>query len=116
MEPSVQSRRTFGAQALGSLLSLSLLETVCRYDLFADEIRGNAIRWLADVNQLGHDLQGQQLEQLAWQKKVEELLVQVDMPDLLKLIDFDRLTSAISFAERGERSLRFSFPKVEGVP
>ncbi|MEX0979101.1 MAG: hypothetical protein WDZ48_09630 [Pirellulales bacterium] len=116
MEHDTQSRRTFNAQALGSLLTFSLLETLCRYDLFADEIRPNAIRWLADVNQLGADLKGQKLEQLAWQKKVEELLPQVDMTALLELIDFERLTSKISFAERGERSLRLSFPKVEGVP
>jgi hypothetical protein len=116
MESSNQSRRSFNAQALTSLLSLSLLETLCRHDLFADEVRPNAIRWLADVNQLGHDLKGQKLEQLAWQKKVEELLVQVNLPDLLKLIDFDRLTSNVDFADRGERSLRFTFPKVEGVP
>lgn len=116
MESSTQSRRTFNAQALGSLLTFSLLETLCRYDLFAHEIRPNAIRWLADVNQLGADLKGQKLEQLAWQKKVEELLPQVDMRALLELIDFERLTSKVRFAERGERSLRLTFPKVEGVP
>ena len=111
METATQSRRRFNQQALGSLLTLSLLETLCRYDLFADEIRPAAIGWLTDVNQLGHDLQGQKLEQLAWQKKVEELLAQVNLPDLLKLIDFDRLTANVKFAERGERSLRFSFPQ-----
>jgi hypothetical protein len=116
MESSTQSRRAFNAQTLGSLLTFSLLETLCRYDLFADEIRPNAIRWLADVNQLGADLKGQKLEQLAWQKKVEELLPQVDMTALLELIDFERLTSQVKFAERGERSLRLTFPKIEGVP
>lgn len=110
------SRRNFNQQALGSLLTFSLLETLCRYDLFADEVRPNAIRWLADVNQLGTDLRGQTIDQQSWQRKVEELLVQVNLPDLLALIDFDRLTANVSFAERGERSLRFSFPKVEGVP
>jgi hypothetical protein len=110
------SRRGFNQQALGSLLTFSLLETLCRHDLFADEIRPNAIRWLTDVNQLGRDLQGEKLDQLAWQKKVQELLVQVNLPDLLEMIDFERLTSGVSFADRGERSLRFSFPKVEGVP
>jgi hypothetical protein len=116
MENSTHSRRSFNSQALGSLLTFSLLETLCRHDLFADEIRPNAIRWLADVNQLGRDLQGEKLEQVAWQKKVEELLTQVNMPDLLKLIDFDRLTANVNFAERGERSLRLTFPKIEGVP
>jgi hypothetical protein len=116
METSSPTRRGFNQQALGSLLSLSLLETLCRYDLFAAEVRPQAIRWLSDVNELGRDLQGQKLEQLAWQKKVEELLVRLNLNDVLKLIDFDRLTANVNFAERGERSLRFSFPKVEGVP
>ena len=116
MERTTTSRREFTQQALGSLLTFSLLETLCRHDLFADEVRGGVEPWLADVNQLGCDLQGQKLEQLEWQKKVEELMVRVNLDSLLKLIDFDRLTANIQYAERGERSLRFSFPKVEGVP
>ena len=116
METTNQSRRSFNAQALGSLLTFSLLETLCRYDLFADDIRPDAIRWLNGVDQLGKDLKGQELEQILWQQKVEELLPQVNLAELLRLIDFDRLTANVSFAERGERSLRFSFPKVEGVP
>jgi hypothetical protein len=116
METGIQSRRSFNSQALGSLLTLSLLETVCRYDLFADEIRPGALGWLADVNQLARDLKGQKLEQVAWQQKVEELTARASLPDVLKLIDFDRLTANVNFAERGERSLRVSFPSVEGVP
>jgi hypothetical protein len=38
------------------------------------------------------------------------------LPDLLSLIDFDRLTDSVKFAERGERSVRLTFPKVEGLP
>lgn len=110
------TRREFGAGALGSLVTFSLLEMLCRHDLFAAEIRPDAIRWLAGVNELGQDLKGHKLDQLTWQKKVEELLPAVDMPSLLTLIDFERLTANVSFAERGERSLRFTFPKVEGVP
>ncbi len=116
MEPAKQSRRSFNARALGSLLTFSLLETLCRYDLFADEIRPDAIRWLDGVNRLGRDLKGQELEQIAWQQKVEELLPSIDMTSLLELIDFDRLTSNLKFVDNGARSLRFKFPKVEGLP
>ena len=116
METSTHSRRIFNQQALGSLLTFSLLETLCRHDLFAAEVRPAAIDWLNDVNQLGHDLHGQELEQLAWQKKIEELLARVNLSDLLKLIDFDRLAANVDFAPRGERSVRFRFPQVEGVP
>lgn len=110
------TRRSFNQQALVSLLTFSLLETLCRYDLFAAEVRPGAVKWLSDVNQLGRDLKGQQIDQQAWQKKIEELLAQVNLDDVRELIDFERLSSNVDFAERGERSLRFSFPKVEGVP
>jgi hypothetical protein len=110
------TRRGFNQQALGSLLTFSLLETLCRYDLFADEVRPAALRWLGDVNQLGLDLKGQRIDQRAWQQKIEELLARADLNDVLQLVDFERLRSNVQFAERGERSLRFSFPKVEGVP
>ena len=116
MENSPQTRRAFGAQTLGSLLTFSLLETLCRYDAFAAEARPSAVRWVAGVNELGRDLKGRSLDQLTWQAKVEELLPQVDMAGFLELIDFDRLTSRVAFAERGERSLRPVFPKVEGLP
>ena len=79
MASPLSSRREFNPQALGSLLTFSLLETVCRHDLFADEIRPNAIRWLGEVNQLGNDLKGEKLEQPAWQKKIEELLPKLDI-------------------------------------
>src|SRR5258708_2732518 len=114
MDSSTFSRRAFNAQALGSLLVYSLLETRCCHDWFATEVRPNTDAWLADVNQLAQDLKGQKLEQVAWQKKVAELMEQVNLDELLKMIDFDRLTANVNFAERGERSMRFSFPKVEG--
>lgn len=116
MDSPTQSRRAFGAQALGSLLTFSLLETLSRYDLFAAEIRPDAARWLTDVNELGRDLKDREIDQLTWQKKVEELLPQLDMPSLLELVDFDRLTAKVDFVERGARSLRPHFPKVEGLP
>jgi hypothetical protein len=116
MENRIASRRTFNAQALGSLLTYSLLETVCRHDLFAEEIRPGAAAWVAEVNQLARDLKGEKLDQAAWQKKVEELMARVNLGDLLKLIDFERLSANVIFADRGERSLRLTFPKVEGIP
>jgi hypothetical protein len=110
------SRRSFTKQTLGTLLTWSLLETVCRHDSFADEVRPITAKWLADLDQLGREAQGQKLKQVEWQKKVEELYARVDLPDLLQFIDFDRLTHNIELVDNGARSLRFAFPEVEGLP
>ena len=110
------TRRQFNQQALGSLLTFSLLETLCQCDAFADEVKPITLQWLRDVNQLGWDVKGQKIPQLDWQKKIEELFVKVDLSDLLRLVDFDRLTANVQPPDHGARSLRIKFPQVEGVP
>jgi hypothetical protein len=92
------------------------LETLFAGDAFADSIKPVAAKWLADLNQLGNDVKDKKLEQIAWQKKVEELFAQCNLPDLLKFIDFDKLTNNVKFRDHGELSLRAKFPAVEGLP
>jgi hypothetical protein len=112
----ILSRRDFAKQALGSLLTYSLLETLCHNDLFADDVKPITAKWLTELDQLGRDVKDQKLRQVEWQMKVEELYAKVDLPELLKFIDFDRLTKNVELLDNGARSLRFEFPKVEGVP
>jgi hypothetical protein len=110
------TRREFTAQSLASLLTASLLETLGRCDAFAAEVRPLTIKWMADVDQLGRDVKGQKISQIAWQKKIEELYAKVDLPDLLKFIEFDKLTHDLKMVDNGARSLRIKFPEVEGLP
>jgi hypothetical protein len=110
------SRREFQQQALGSLLTWSLLDTLFSRNAFADDVKQIAAKWLADLNTMSQDLKATKLEPLAWQKQVEGLLAKVDLPDLLKFIDFEKLTTGITMQERGELSLRPKLPKVEGLP
>lgn len=110
------TRRTFNGRALGSLLTLSLLETLFETDAFAAEVKPITAKWLGDLHQAGLDLKGEKLTQVAWQQKVEQLYQQVDLAELLKFIDFEKLTTNLEFRDRGERSLRPKFPEVEGLP
>jgi hypothetical protein len=110
------TRREFSQQALGSLLTYSLLETLCAHNAFADNVRPTTVKWLADVNELGRQVRGQKLPAVAWQEQIEKLFSQVNLPELLELIDFDRLTHGIKMVDRGALSLSFKFPKVEGLP
>ena len=114
--PSSVSRRSFNKQALGSLLTYSLLETLCQQDAFAEKVKPITTKWLADVNQTGLDAKEQRISQIAWQEKTEQLFKQVKLPELMQLIDFERLTKNIKMVDNGARSLRFKFPKVQGLP
>ncbi len=110
------TRREFSGQVVGSLLTYSLLETLCAYDAFAGDVRPETVKWLAEVNSLGRQAQDQTLPQVQWQGRIEKLFSQVDLPDLLRMIDFERLTKNIALVDRGALSLSFKFPKVEGLP
>ena len=98
------------------MLKLSSLETLFATDAFAAEVRPITAKWLGDLHQLGLELKGEKLTQVVWQQKVEALFQQVDLPELLQFIDFEKLTTNLEFRERGERSLRPKFPEVEGLP
>lgn len=110
------SRRDFQQQTLASLLTWSLLDTLLTRNAFADEVKLVAVKWLAELDAMGRDLKGKKLTAAQWQKQVELLLAKVDLPDLLKFIDFEKLTTGITMQERGELSLRPRLPKVEGLP
>lgn len=110
------SRRQFGRASLGSLLTFALLETIHERDAFSKESAPIAAKWFADVNALGLDLKGAKITQQIWQAKTEELFAQVSLPDLLKLVDFEKLTKNVTPPDDGARSLRFQFQQVEGMP
>jgi hypothetical protein len=114
--PSILSRREFAAQSLGSLLTFTLLDMLLATDALADEVKPVTVKWVADVNQMALDLKEQRFDQLAWQQKTEELFAQVDLEDLLRLIDFERLTTNLKLVDSGARSLSFRFREIEGVP
>ncbi|MCH2132009.1 MAG: hypothetical protein MK179_22950 [Pirellulaceae bacterium] len=110
------SRRSFHRQSLGSLLTLSLLETLSSQDAFGADIKPIAAKWVKQMDELGHDVKGQLLPQVVWQQKIEELFDQVSLPELLKFIDFEKLSKDVKLVDDGARSLRFKFPEVEGLP
>jgi hypothetical protein len=109
-------RRTFTKQALGSLLTYSLLETLCRHDLFGCEVKPITAMWLAELDQLSRDVKSQELEPIQWQSRVEALFAKVELADLLRFIDFQGLTENLKLVENGARSIRFQFPEVAGLP
>lgn len=113
---SIVSRRQFATDTLAGILTFSLLETLFDCDAFAAEIKPEVVRWLNDVNQMGLDLRDQKIKQTEWQSKIEALFAKADLPQLLQFVEFDKLTENLKFADKGEKSLRFSFQQIEGVP
>lgn len=110
------TRRSFGHQTLGALLTYSLLETLCTRELFAADMKLLAAKWMKDLQDLSNDVKGAKLKQTEWQTKVDELFAQVDLADAMKFLDIEKLTENIKYKDQGEVSLRAKFPQVEGLP
>jgi hypothetical protein len=115
-ETTQLDRREFGAKTLGALLTYTLLESLIGKDAFGADAPKSTIKWIKDISELAGDVKEQRVSQVVWQKKTEELFDKVELPELLKIVDFERLTKNVKFAEVGARSLRPRFPKVEGLP
>lgn len=110
------SRRALGRNALGSIITFSLLESLFQHDAFGDEMKPLVHKWVADLDELGRDVKGQKVSQILWQQQVEELFAKVDLDELLKLVDFEKLTKGVKIPDHGAKSLGFRFPEVDGIP
>ncbi len=114
--PDSLSRRDFGQQTLATLLTYSLFETLLRGHAVGAETPAPVAKWFRDVNSLAQDMKDQRVSQVVWQKKVEELFHQVELPSLLAFLKFDELTRDLKYVDNGARSLNFKLPEVDGLP
>ena len=116
MEPML-TRRAFTQGAVQSLMTFSLLDLLSDNQAFANKIRPITGHWLSEMDELGRQVRERELKQVLWQKKVEELFSRVNLPDLLKLIDFEALEKkAKGYDGPGPRRLSVRFPEIAGVP
>jgi hypothetical protein len=101
---------------LGSLTAFGLIELLYARDLFADAVKPVVNQWVVSLNSLGQDLKNQKLKDVDFQKKLEELYKKVNLPDLIKLVELDRLAKNLKYPEKGAKSLGIDLRKVEGLP
>ncbi|HZT82866.1 MAG TPA: hypothetical protein VFA26_21725 [Gemmataceae bacterium] len=112
----LESRRSFNHKLLGSLISFGLIETLWSGDLLADGVRPVVGKWLLEMHQLGQDLKGHKLKDTDFQAKLEDLYQRVDLAELIRTVELDKLERGVKYPERGAASLRVDLSKVEGLP
>jgi hypothetical protein len=113
---TLDSRRTFNAKMLGSLLAYGLIETLHSRHLFADSVKPVIDTWMSDLNSLCQDVKGQKIKDVDFQAKLEALYKKVDLAELVKLVDLDRLARDTKYPEKGAANLGADLSKVEGLP
>jgi hypothetical protein len=113
---TLDSRRSFNHQLLGSLLTYGLIETLYQRNLFADGVKPIVHRWMVELHDMSKDLKAHKLKDTDFQTKLEDLYKRVDLSELITLLDLDRLARSVKFPERGAASLGLDLTKVEGLP
>lgn len=112
----LESRRSFNKKLLGSLTALGLIETLAAGDLFADAVKPIINQWVRDLNELAKDLKGHKLKDTDFQTQLENLYRKVDLPELIKLVQLDKLIKGVELPNKGAKSIGIDFARVEGLP
>lgn len=110
------SRRDFIQNSLGSLLTFSLVSSLCNAQLLTGSVKPVAHKWIIEMEQVTKSLRDAKLRQGEWQHQIESLLARVDLKDLLKAIDYDRLAKIAVFPDDHESAENVDFSKIEGLP
>lgn len=109
-------RRQFLKNSLSSFFSLSLVSTLCQADALAGNVKSVTHKWLFDMEKISKDLRAGRVGVTGWQDQIEALLNKVDMADLLKAIDYERLARTTTLYADHETAEELSFAKVKGLP
>lgn len=112
----IESRRQFTRRALQSLTALALIDGLAARRLFGADVRPTVDQWLKELNDISRDIHDHKVKDLAYQESLEALYRRVDLPALLKSLDFDKLAAGIDYPEHGARSLPADFKGVSGLP
>jgi hypothetical protein len=94
-------------ELMAALLPAGLLHLLCRRDALAAPAREPAKRFLSAVDGASQDLAAHRIAPHEWQDRVEALARTVDLDDLLRAVDFDRLAPSLGQHDTaGGESLR----------
>jgi hypothetical protein len=111
----LESRRSFNQKLLGSLTAFGLIDLLFRNDLFADAVKPIIRQWMVELNSLGRDLKDHKLKDVAFQAKLEGLYRRVDLAELVRFVDLDRVARTVKYPERGAASVGVDLAGVEGL-
>ena len=99
----------------GTVLAYGLIQMLWARDLFADDVRPVVGQWFNDLNALGQDLKGRKLKDVEFQAKMEELYRKVDLAELCKFVELDKLAERVKPPANGALSANFDLSQVEGL-
>jgi hypothetical protein len=113
---SGQTRREFSGQVLRSLTAVALIEGLYGHRLFGKDVEPIVDGWFRELHAISKDVADHRVKDVEFQKSLEAIYSRVDLPALLKTLDFERMARQVDYPAVGARSLPPDFSKVSGLP
>lgn len=113
--PRTESRREFARQTLQSLTALALIDGLAAQRLFGADVQPILDDWFKELETISRDVHDHKVKDVEFQKSLEALYGRVDLPALLKTLDFDRIASSVKYPAVGARSLPVDFKNISGL-
>jgi hypothetical protein len=109
-------RREFNRTLLGSLMAYGLIEMLHAGNLFADEVKPIINKWMIELHDISRDLKQRKLTDLEFQAKMEDLYRRVDLAELCRLVQLDKVMAATKLPDNGAANVGIDLRRVEGLP
>src|SRR5262245_59535348 len=90
------TRREFTSHALRSLTAVALIEGLAAHRLFGRDVSPVIDAWFHDLHAISRDVADHKVKDVEFQKALEGLYARVDLPSLLKSLDFDRMAAGVN--------------------
>ena len=110
------SRRHFIQNSLGSFLTVSLVNSLCQAQLLTGGVKTVAHKWVLEMEEVTKSMRATKIDPVEWQRQIESLLSKVDLSDLLRAIDYDRMAREAVFPDDHESAGEVEFSHVKGLP
>ena len=110
------TRREFSVAALRGLTALALIDGLWVRESLGDDVKPIVRDWVKELNTISKDLLDQKAKDVEYQKSLEALYTRVDLPALLRSLDFEKLAADVSYPAHGAKSLPVDFRKADGIP
>lgn len=109
------TRREFSKNILTTLTGIALLDTFFQQQLFAHSVKPIADDWLRELHIMCKDLKTNAINPVEWQKRIHAFHNKLPLPDLVKLIDFEKAVSNFKYPNLGVVTKDPILPKVKGI-
>ncbi len=109
------SRREFTRNSLHSLTALALFEGLFANRLFGADVAPMIDAWFKELDTITHEVHDHKVKDVEFQKVLENLYARVDLPSLLKTLDFEKMAQGVNFPAKGAKSIAPDFKRVGGL-